>query len=91
MGPGESFVAITFLLVVGAYFVTRGEIGRAIAQAIRAASGTADADARADIDQLRLEVHELRQELTEAQERIDFAERLLAHSRNVEQLPPGGR
>ncbi len=54
--------------------------------------GTRDAVAglTAEVDALRDEVAGLRRELEEAQNRIDFAERLLAQGRQQGKLPPGG-
>lgn len=43
-----------------------------------------------DVDALRDEVSGLRRELEEAQNRIDFTERLLAQSRPQGKLPAGG-
>jgi outer membrane protein TolC len=42
-----------------------------------------------DVEQLRSEVDELRGQLAEVQERLDFAERMLAKTRELERLPPG--
>jgi hypothetical protein len=59
-----------------AVFIVRGPLGRALAERIsgRARSGTEDQDVR----ELRGEVDELRNQLSEVQERLDFAERILA-------------
>ncbi len=57
----------------------------------RRREGPADPAAR-DPD-LRLELEALRRELAETQERLDFAERILAQQRRAERLPdrpPGG-
>jgi hypothetical protein len=43
-----------------------------------------------DLDALRDEVSGLRRELEEAQNRIDFTERLLAQARTQGKLPAGG-
>lgn len=42
------------------------------------------------IDDLRAEVDQLRHELGEVHERLDFAERLLARKSETERLPPAG-
>ena len=42
----------------------------------------------AEVEQLRSEVEELRGQLTEVHERLDFAERMLAKTREAERLPP---
>jgi hypothetical protein len=41
-----------------------------------------------EVDQLRSEVDELRGQLAEVHERLDFAERMLARTREAERLPP---
>jgi len=41
--------------------------------------------------EMREELATLRRELTEAQERLDFAERVLTQQRRTEQLPGAGR
>lgn len=40
-----------------------------------------------ELDELRSEVHQLRGELTEVQERLDFTERLLTQKADQKQLP----
>jgi len=40
-------------------------------------------------DAIATEVEQLRQEMTEMQERLDFAERLLAKQRGAERIGPG--
>ena len=54
------------------------------AQRLRRAPGGADRDERLEI--LEDDVGEMRRELTEAQERLDFAERLLAQRREPQRL-----
>ena len=58
------------------------------AQRMRPGPGLAgaDADMEARVEQLELEVSSLRQELAEAQERLDFAERLLAQVSDTRRL-----
>ena len=51
----------------------------------RVRAGTLPNGVEAELDQVRGEVDQLRRELTEVQERLDFAERLLA--RRVEPAP----
>jgi hypothetical protein len=43
------------------------------------------------VDHLAVQVERLQQELLETQERLDFAERLLAQRREAEPLGPGAR
>jgi hypothetical protein len=74
---------------IAAVFIMRGPFGRAMAERLsgRARSGTEDQDVR----ELKGEVEELRNQLYEVQERLDFAERLLARKDDrVEALSKGG-
>ena len=48
------------------------------------------ADLEADNQEFRAELESLRRDLQETQERLDFAERLLAQQRNRDALPPAG-
>lgn len=48
------------------------------------------ADLEAQNRELQAEVGAMRDELRETQERLDFAERVLAQQRRAEQLPPQG-
>lgn len=87
--PGElaMFLAIGFA-ALGLLF---GPIGSAVARRIsgRHESG----DAHAEIEEMRTrvtaEVDDLRNRLTEVEERLDFAERLLTHGGPADQLPGG--
>ncbi|HEY7682567.1 MAG TPA: hypothetical protein VH879_07970 [Gemmatimonadales bacterium] len=81
---GFLFVLIVFgggMLVV----LSKSEIGRAIADRIRGEiiSGPAS-------PALLEEVERLRHDVTELQERMDFAERLLATGRDAKALPERG-
>jgi hypothetical protein len=62
-------------LSLAAIFVLRGPLGRAIGE--RIAGRRESADDR-DVQDLKGDVEELRHQLAEVQERLDFAERLLA-------------
>ena len=65
-------------------------IGKAVAERIRGRAPAA-ADA-AQLDGVLDELEQVRRELAELQERMDFAERLLAKQREAERLaPPGAR
>jgi len=91
----EGVLAIIFLFGGGTLFLLAiSPIGKAIAENIRR-KGTpaADAELRAElleeIERLRTEELEpLRREMSELAERVDFAERLLAKSRDSSQLAP---
>lgn len=75
MNPGDALVGMTFFISVALIFISRSEIGKAIAHRIR---GGTDRDTQLQLEDLRQEVATLRQELGDTQERLDFAERLLA-------------
>ncbi len=95
--------AITFSIIslsVAAIFVLRGPVGKALAQWIggwshnegkwiEAKMRAAGGGTSGDVEQLRSEVDELRGQLAEVQERLDFAERMLAKTRDLERLPLG--
>jgi hypothetical protein len=83
MNPGQLGVLIPIIaLLIGGFAVfARSEIGRAFAHRL---SGGATSGSRAledEVHALRSEVEALRGEVLETQERLDFAERLLAGGR----------
>jgi hypothetical protein len=84
-GP-EILIPITFFVTAGALFMSRSEIGKAIAHRIRN-GGRADDQVAAELSELRRDLDVVRAELAETQERLDFAERLLAQGRTPDQLP----
>jgi hypothetical protein len=89
--PAITFSIIT--LTVGTVFVLRGPVGKALGQWIAGWSHTEQRwieakAAPAEVAELRAEVDELRHQLGDVQERLDFAERLLAKHRDVERLRP---
>ena len=73
---------------IAAVAILRGPFGRALAERIsgRACPGAEDQDVR----ELKSEVEELRNQLYEVQERLDFAERLLARQDERAALPKHG-
>ena len=87
--PGE----LAMFLAIGAAAVGLlfGPIGSALAR--RLAGRPEPGDATAEIDEIRAQVRDegddLRNRLAEVEERLDFAERLLAHGRQADQLPGG--
>ncbi len=90
MGAAEVFIPITFFVMAGLVFISRGEIGKAIAHAIRVNATDAPeggGELTEEMAALRREVEQIRLELAETHERLDFTERLLAQSRSPEQLP----
>ena len=88
-GAGE--LAMFLALGFAALGLTFGPIGAALGRRI---SGHPEpGDAHAEIEEMRArvtdEVDDLRNRLAEVEERLDFAERLLAHGRQADQLPGG--
>ena len=103
MGQWTPVVGIIGLaLVIGATLVLSGPVGRALAEWIRAWSKTDEqwiafkaakqgiplGGTAADTEHLLAEIDELRRRLTEAEERLDFTERLLAKERGADRLAP---
>lgn len=91
----EDIVAI-IMLFGGATAVLLGfsPIGRAVAERIRGKAGLAGAEElRAEMsdqqDVMVEEVRQVRREVAELAERLDFAERLLAQQREAPRIAPG--
>jgi hypothetical protein len=83
MTDGPGFVIIGVVLVIGLLKIFRGPVGEALADRLR--GGT---PARHD-PQLLGEVEAVKTRLAEVEERLDFAERLLARRESIDQLPGG--
>ena len=82
----EGILAITFIFGGGtAFLLAMSPIGRAIAERIRAHGAIPMQD-----PELLAEVDALRRDVSELQERVDFAERLLAQSQERQQVGRGG-
>ncbi|HEX9894298.1 MAG TPA: hypothetical protein VGA78_10265 [Gemmatimonadales bacterium] len=81
----EDIIAIILIFGGGTLaLLAFSPVGKAVAERIRGRSESADPEMFAELDQLR-------QDLTELQERVDFTERLLAQHRAVAELgPPDG-
>ena len=73
MDPIFLLAPITIIAIVG--LIARATIK--IAE-LRASNAKPDAELAARVDELEGTVHSLQQEVAEAQERLDFAERLLS-------------
>jgi len=74
--------ALFIVIVFGGgmlWMLSKTEIGRAIADRIRSEPGRSDPALMEEVDRLR-------HDMVELQERMDFAERLLAKSRETERL-----
>jgi Na+/glutamate symporter len=88
-GAGE----LAMFLAIGAAAVGLlfGPIGTAVAR--RIVGRPEPDDAQVEIEEIRArvtdEVDDLRNRLAEVEERLDFAERLLAHGKQADQLPAG--
>jgi hypothetical protein len=76
-------VVVAVVLTFGMVKVFRGPISAALAERIRGGA-TPVADSA-----LAAEMEHVRGRLAEVEERLDFAERLLAQSREADQLPGG--
>jgi hypothetical protein len=87
--PGE--LAMFLAIGAAAVGVLFGPIGSALARHLVGRSEPGDA--HVEIEEMRArvtdEVDDLRNRLAEVEERLDFAERLLAHGRQADQLPGG--
>lgn len=82
------------LIIGGCALLAYSPIMRGLADRLRYGKqlppGAAASDREAErVDDISAEVSALRQRLDEAQERIDFTERLLAQARSQSALPPG--
>ena len=70
--------------------VAQSQIGQAIARRIHG-KGALDPELREELYELRDQVAGLQQRLAESEERLDFAERLLARPNEPEPLPGASR
>lgn len=92
----EDIVAIMLIFGGGTLFaLSMSPVGRAVADRIRGTSRDG-AIGYKDLEELREaqmtildDVEALRNEIAEVNERVDFAERLLAMRNDVGKLPPG--
>jgi hypothetical protein len=93
----EGILAIVLIFGGGTlWLLSLSPVGKALAERIRApaAPGAAGAagDVRGELEAVRAEllseVQQLRTEVSELNERLDFAERLLAKGRDAERLGP---
>ena len=82
----EGILAITFIFGGGtAFLLAISPIGKAIAERIRSHGAIPMQD-----PELLAEVDALRRDVSELQERVDFAERLLARTQERQQVGNGG-
>jgi hypothetical protein len=85
-GP-EVLVPVVLFLTIGVTVILRGPLGKALGERLAGSKGH-DVVSREDAEALRAEMEEMRYRLTEVEERIDFAERMLVQ-RKQQQLPGG--
>ena len=78
-----AIAAAILIISVATVFVLRGPLGRAIADRIDGRHQNAGED-----EALRADLEETRQRLAEVEERLDFAERLLAKQRESDRIAP---
>lgn len=87
MFDGPELPIIVLFMSLAAMVVLRGPLGRAIGERIAARRDAGDRE----LQDLKGEVDELRHQLYEVQERLDFAERLLARQdERADALPKDG-
>lgn len=79
-------VPVTAFMAIAAIAILRGPLGKAIADRI---AGRVSATGPEDHADLLAELDEVKHRLGEVEERLDFAERLLAKQRE-ERIGPGG-
>ena len=92
MEIGEALVAMTLFISVGATFVLRGPLGKALADRIAGRRFTDDGGAggmRDLSDQMLGELDEVKGRLAEMEERQDFTERMLTRARAQDELEAG--
>jgi hypothetical protein len=82
IGITPNAVLLLFVLVFGVTRLLRGPLGVALGDRIRGARREPDGALAAEVDEVRLR-------LAEVEERLDFAERLLAQTGQAERLPEG--
>jgi ubiquinone biosynthesis protein UbiJ len=84
-------IPIFLFSVKGVVGLSYSPIGRALARRLGGDKGEHEESAvLAEVDAVREDVQALRHEVGELQERLDFAERLLAQARDQGKLGPGG-
>ena len=71
-------IVTTGFLVWGLVRIFQGPVGQAMARRIQAKSGGGDPEVLNEVLELRSQVEDLSHRLGEAEERLDFSERLLA-------------
>lgn len=86
---GAASIPIWGMVIVGAIFLFRGPFGEAVLQAI--ASHDQERDAVGPDPAVLAELDDLRAQMAEVQERLDFTERLIAQQKEIRPLGAGER
>ncbi len=86
---GAAAIPIWAMAIGGVVYVLKGPIGEALLRSI--AESDRDPDQAATSPEVLHEIDDLRAQLSELQERVDFAERLLAREREAHPLGTGDR
>jgi hypothetical protein len=89
----EDVLAVVFIFGGGSLFLLAiSPIGKAIAERIRGGAPNAPGAVHEALEGLReemvTELQQLRKDVNELGERVDFTERMLAQRREAERLPP---
>ena len=89
----EDVLAVVFIFGGGSLFLLAiSPIGKAIAERIRGGAPNAPGAVHEVLEGLReemlTELQQLRKDVNELGERVDFTERMLAQRREAERLPP---
>ena len=84
----EPLIPISLFFSVAAVFILRGPFGKALAERLGGRSRDGEDDNRAQLLEQQLE--EVQYRLHELEERLDFAERVVAHGRGAPQIEGEG-
>jgi len=89
----EDVLAVVFIFGGGSLFLLAiSPIGKAVAERIRGGAPNAPGAVHEALEGLReemlTELQQLRKDVNELGERVDFTERMLAQRREAERLPP---
>ena len=85
---GAASIPIWAMVIGGAVLVLRGPLGDALLRSVSGADG--DQDQGVQSQEILQELDDLRAQVGELQERVDFTERLLAREREGRSLNAGG-
>jgi len=88
VNPELPYIIVASLLTIGAATWLLTPIVRGLGERLRGGPRTADLDAlRLEMEALRDTLQQARGDVADLQERVDFAERLLAQQRDAARLP----